>query len=258
MKPATTFLHEAASASPRLSREEEADLARRWQQHRDRGAQDRLFRSQLRAVVWCCRRYAHLHSYEEAISEGCLGLLHAIDKFDPERGTRLVTYAVPWIRQRAQEAIDLRQIHLPRREVTVIKAALRRGEADPAVISKRTRRTAEAVRPIVEQLLAPGLWLDEPFWTGEGRALDPLDVIAATESPEDAILDEDERQVRLESVRRAMVELKPRERMVLEKRFGKREPPLSEIGCEMGISRERARQLEGIALGKLREAVGCG
>lgn len=252
-----TPLHTAAIRAPRLTREEEAELARRWQQDRDRDAQDILFRSQLRAVVWCCRRYANLHSYEEAISEGCLGLLHAIDKFEPEKG-RLSTYAVTWIRQRAQEAIDLRQVRLPPRDVTIVKAALRRGETDPDTIAAKTARSASVVRPMVEQLTAPSLWIDEPFRGSDGSPFSPLDLVAATESHEDAVLDADEHRVRWDAVTRAQSRLDQRERLVLARRFGRDHESLADIGRDMGVSRERVRQLEARALRKLRKAVGCG
>lgn len=252
----TTLIHEAAVRGPRLSPDEEKDLAIRWRDRRDTAARDRLFASQLRCVVWCCHRYRHLHSYDEAISEGCLGLLHAIDKFDPDRGFRLVTYATLWIRQRMQHAIDLRQVPLPTRDASYVKAAIRRGDLDVEVLAKRMHRRRERVQAMVEQLTAPGCYLDEPHNHLNGQPMPLREFVAGPDDHEEALLDQDEHRHKLGLVDAAMGRLMPRERQVLGMRFSRRELTLDEVGKKLGVSRERARQLEARALRKIREAVG--
>src|SRR5258706_9851462 len=85
---------------PRLSREREHELALRWQAHGDTSARDLLIRSQLRNVVTIARRHRHetCATVDELIAEGNFGLIQALAKFDPNQGTRFVTYAVYWIR----------------------------------------------------------------------------------------------------------------------------------------------------------------
>jgi RNA polymerase sigma-32 factor len=85
---------------PKLSRERERELARRWREHADTAARDELVHSQLRHVVAIARRYRRDTgtTLEELIAEGNFGLLQALNKFDSERGTRFVTYAVYWVR----------------------------------------------------------------------------------------------------------------------------------------------------------------
>jgi len=85
---------------PRLSREREHELVLRWREHGDASTRDLLIRSQLRSVVAIARHYRHeaCATFDELIAEGNFGLIQALAKFDPDQGTRFVTYAVYWIR----------------------------------------------------------------------------------------------------------------------------------------------------------------
>lgn len=214
---------------PLLTREREAALARRWRETGDRRALHDLVEGNLRFVVACARRYRGRGvSMEDLVNEGNLGLLRAAERFDPERGVRFVTYAAWFVRQ------------------TMLDAVARAGRAAPpvpAAVGERGRRARRATLVSLEAPADPG---------GSGAPLADLvaDPAAATA---DRPADRRERRRALET---GLAFLPEREERVLRLFFGLggvTPRSLARIGREMGVSRERVRQLKDRALDRLRD-----
>ncbi len=276
-----------ASAPFRLTRQEEVELASRYRRIRqtlrassgnDRGRQlsaqattirERFIGANLGLVVWLAHQYAYgEQSMPDLVQEGTLGLIQAIEKFDPERGFRFSTYAAWWIRQAVQRAAanQERTIHAPqrmlglRRKAIAAHAALtdELGEVPtPAELAARLgqpqRRVerALAIEPQPRRLDGPrAAWMDP-----EGVALG--DTIEADIGAADEELIQREQTRRL---RELLATLEPSEANVLKLRYGlgaSRDETctLQQIGDELGVTRERARQIATKALEKLRQAV---
>lgn len=255
-------------AIPKLSREEEGVLVRAWIHQRDAEARDRLVQAHLRYVVSVAlshRRYGV--SVGELIAEGTLGTLHALDKFDPERGTRFVTYAVYWIR-----AFVLNHILRSWSLVGVGSGALRskmffklrRERARIANLIGDSERAEEAlaeavgvprakVVSMIGRLDARDVSIDMPASPTSTTTL--ADSLIAPDMSQEEIVANGEWGTLLKTVvGRAVSVLDERERFIVEKRLMadvEDELSLAEIGRRLGVSRERARQLEARARRKL-------
>ena len=169
--------------------------------------------------------------YDDIVNEGRLGALHAVRRFDPARGVKFFTYAVLWIKQYVRRCIEnhSRTIRVP-------------------VHSNRTRNSDDFKGVNCEQRLrALDVRLDASLLDGDATALDNIASEAPT--PEDA-LEEREASEERSQLYAAIVGLQLRERVIVEQRAEGR--TLSEIGAGLGLSRERVRQIEAIAMGKLR------
>jgi RNA polymerase primary sigma factor len=252
-----------AESGKLLTNHEEAALIRRAQQGDDR-ARERLIDVNMRLVYSIARRYrCRSLMLEDLVQEGVIGLLVAIDRFDFTQGCRLGTYASHWIRQSIARAIEHndRLIRLPvqasteLRQVEQARAALRqRLHREPTeeelaeeccLTSERVSQLVTATDPVsLEALIGP----DQELALGE---------IAADENapdPEAGTLAGAEG----EELRRILERLDPRERQVIEYRYGLNGRPahtLQEMSRRMGISREGVRQIEVRALNRLRRAL---
>jgi RNA polymerase primary sigma factor len=240
---------------PLLTKEAELRLARRARSG-DQEAKRRLAEHNLRLVVSVAKRYRGLGlPFEELIQEGNLGLLKAVDRYDPETGNRFSTYATWWIRQAVQRAVadKGRTIRLPahvgekirllaRAEAEVDARAPGKG-ATAAAVAERLGWSVEDVEALRAHL-APLTSLDAPLGD-DPHAASAVDLVADETSP--APGEELEDEARALALRTAVARLPERERRVVVRRHGLdgAEPAtLDELAEELGVSRERVRQIQ--------------
>ncbi len=256
--PTRIYLNEIG-VSPLLTASEEVKFARRIKSG-DESARHRMIESNLRLVVKIARRYVNRGlPLLDLIEEGNLGLIHAVKKFDPERGFRFSTYATWWIRQTIERGImnQSRTVRLPIHVIKEINACLR---------ASRSLRQAQQSHPTaadiadylgkdaaaVESLLA----LHERVTICSSSSDDergPLDFLPARHDVEPAQCAQQERVYAILDV--WVFKLSDKQRAVVEQRFGlhgQRRLTLEEIGREIGVTRERVRQIQLDALRNLR------
>jgi RNA polymerase sigma-32 factor len=253
---------------PLLSPEEEVALARSFRQSRDPAAAKALVTANLRFVVKIANGYrGYGLRVADVIQEGNLGLMKAVQKFDPDLGIRLVSYAVWWIRAYIQSHIlqswsvvrigttqAQRRLFFAlartRREIERSGAA---GDLDENVARALDVRLEE-VRDVSRRLEGRDVSLDAPDADGGTSQLDR--VAAAGELPDELLSRARESAHRRQRVGQALSLLTERERLIVEERIMADEPAtLQDLGSRLGFSRERARQIEIRARGKLRAAL---
>ena len=250
-----TYLREIGRV-PMITHEREIELAQRIELG-DREAKKQFILANLRLVVSIAKRYSGRGmSFPDLIQEGNLGLIRAVQRYDWRRGHRFSTHATWWIRQAISRAVadKGRTIRLP----VYVNTALNRIRRErQRLLQELELAEATGLDPIrmVELQGAPGAPVSLELPVGEDEEQELGDVLPDTEaaSPEDVATTQtlkDEVQRVLESV------LTPRERLVLQLRFGLgngQAHPLEQVGRELGITRERVRQIEAGALAKLRQ-----
>jgi RNA polymerase primary sigma factor len=257
-----TYLREIGRV-PMITHEREIELAKRIEMG-DRDAKRQFILANLRLVVSIAKRYVGRGlSLLDLIQEGNIGLIRAVQRYDWRRGHRFSTHATWWIRQAISRAVadKGRTIRLP----VYVNTALNRIRRERQRLIQELGREpteeelaeATGLDPIrmIELQSAPGAPVSLELPVGEDEEQELGDVLADTESasPEDVATSQtlkDEVQRVLESV------LTPRERLVLQLRFGLgngQAHPLEQVGRELGITRERVRQIEAGALAKLRQ-----
>ena len=258
---------------PMLPKDEEFMLAKRWQEHQDPEAAHQLVTSHLRLVAKIAMGYrGYGLPIGEVISEGNVGLMQAVKKFDPDKGFRLATYAMWWIRASIQEYI-LRSWSLVKMGTTAAQkklffnlrkakseiAALQEGDLRPdqvSVIATKLGVLDEEVVSMNRRLSGGDASLNAPLRSdGESEWQDWL-VDDQTPSQESVVADTQETNLRMELLQAAMTELTDRERHILTERRLKDEPTtLEELASEYGVSRERVRQIEVRAFEKLQKSM---
>ncbi|HEX4340594.1 MAG TPA: sigma-70 family RNA polymerase sigma factor [Polyangiaceae bacterium] len=250
---------------PAMSREREHELAQRWRLHGDFPARDELARAQLGHVVLIARRYHRCGgaSLEELVAEGNFGLVKALEGFDPERGTRLVTYAVYWIRAYISQYLLRSRSVVTAGVQSKLVSRIRRAREG---ILKASGDVANLNDQIAEQLAISPLKLDgllermasrDVPWDleTEGSPSSTVSNDAHWLSAEETALSAETRVLLCEAVAQALSRLDDRERYIVKRRLmAHRDEQLSltEIGRHFGFSRERARQLELRALRKIK------
>ncbi len=257
---------------PMLTAEQETDLALRWRDHRDREAMTQLIGSHLRLVVTIARRHAGYGlPVSDLISEGHLGLMHAVAKFDPDRGVRFSTYATWWIRAGIQEYV-LRSWSLVKMGTTAAQKklffnlrrlknrleAFEQGDLQPDTVESIARELdvpAQVVREMNSRLSARDQSLNavvNPESQNEWQDM----LIEEAPDQETLVIAQDELAWRRALLEQGLIKLNERERRILDQRRLKEKPlTLEALGQEYGISRERVRQIENRAFDKLRKAM---
>lgn len=245
---------------PLITPQEEVELGRRIVQG-DEAARHQLIEANLRFVVLIARKYqGHGLPLADLINEGNIGLMHATRKFDPEYGTRFITYAVWWIRQAIMHALAAwgGAVRLPMKQADIL-AKIRR-KVQETQRQDCTTPTAEELaqalgitRQEVEDVLRvyrPQLSLDAPLSAEHDTA--PLDRLhpEGLPSSEEIYM----QTAMFQQVEALLSRLTPREAAIVRARFGFAGEPQSfaELGRELGLSRERVRQIEEQARRKLR------
>ena len=265
---AVTLLFRRDDAPPLLTADEERALSERLTAG-DASAGERLVVANLRLVLYVAKAYTGRGlPLEDLIQEGTLGLMNAVQKFDPTKGFRFSTYAIWWIRQGITRALgeQSRTIRLP---VHVCVLLSRANDAEQRLVQRlgRTPTPGEIAAEIdVPPARLAEIWRHRSAVASLDRQIgedgDPLaELIPSTAtgaegdgSPEDTLL----YRLEAEAIRSLIQTLTPRERVVIRERFGFTESAagpcatLSEVSSLLKLSRERIRQIERLALAKLR------
>jgi RNA polymerase primary sigma factor len=247
-----------------LTPQEEYELAVRYRSG-DKSAGNTLVEANLRLVVAIARRIkekraVHRLSLDDLIQEGNMGLMHAVEVFNPERG-RFTTCATVWILQSIGRAIQEKSapVHLPCHVIGTLGKVVRAEDGETLQVSELSARVGKAPCTIEHALVARE-WLkcsslDKPVMHHNHKGADEsmtLGDLLASEDDLEAGVDQQELARLVEG---ALDRLEPRERLVLKMRYGLldgRSRTLEEVGKELGVTRERIRQIERNAFGKLR------
>jgi len=257
---------------PMLEPQEEYMLAKSWREHGDRDAAHRLVTSHLRLVARIAMGYrGYGLPVGEVISEGNVGLMQAVKRFDPDKGFRLATYAMWWIRAAIQEYI-LRSWSLVKMGTTAAQKklffnlrkikgqlkALEEGDLRPDQVKQIATRLGVTEEDVVSmnRRLAGDSSLNAPVRNDaeSGEWQDWL--VDETMDQETALAESEERDQRRDMLNDALKSLNERERRVFEARRLADEPlTLEELSAEFGVSRERIRQIEVRAFEKVQKAV---
>ena len=254
-------------AIPKLSREDEHELALRARDG-DQDATDRLVEANLRYVVAIGLQYRRYGvTLGDLIAEGSVGLVTAVRKFDPHRGTRFVTYAGYWIRAFVLEAVVRSSTMIgagsgPFRSKLFFRLRRERARlsnliADPeeliATLAAEFDTSSEKMTELLRRLDQREISLDAPAYHDSDATL--VETIPGAAEPQDVMVARQRRQSGIElRLEGALSVLDDRERLIVEKRIlSDDSTSLASLGRELGVSRERARQLEARAKKKLAE-----
>jgi RNA polymerase sigma-32 factor len=271
-EPGLTHYLEEIRRFPMLERQEEYMLAKRWREHGDRDAAHKLVTSHLRLVTKIARDYrGYGLPISEAISEGNVGLMQAVERFEPEKGFRLATYAVWWIKAAIQEYI-LRSWSLVKMGTTVNQkkvffnlrkakskiSALEEGDLRPdqvKLIAKRLGVTEQDVVDMNRRLggdasLNAAIRDDGDSGEWQDRLVDE------SADQETTLAASEEFDNRRKTLSDALTVLNERERRIFEtRRLAEEQITLAELAEEFGLCRERVRQIEVSAFEKVQNAV---
>jgi RNA polymerase sigma-32 factor len=257
---------------PMLEPQEEYMLAKRWTEHGDSEAAHKLVTSHLRLVAKIAMGYrGYRLPVGELIAEGNVGMMQAVKRFDPERGFRLATYAMWWIRAAIQEYIlrswslvkigttaAQKKLFFNLRKIKGQMQAIEEGDLAPAqvtLIADRLNVPEQDVISMNRRLAAPDNSLNAPVrMDGDGEWQDWL--VDETPDQETAMAEREELSARRELLANALGLLNERERKILtERRLQETPATLEDLSQEYGISRERVRQIEVRAFEKLQRAI---
>ncbi len=267
--PAETSLVREAARQPFLGREEESRLARRADAG-DVDAARRLISSHLRMVIRIARSYRSSGlPMSDLVQEGTLGLIRAVRRFNPDRGVRLSTYAIWWIRAAIQDYVvhswslvrigttnTQKALFLRLRQVTaeLIDGAEGLSDEIAAKLARGFDTTAVEVRALARRV-AGGDWsLDQLIGGRDGEQTWMERLTSDAPTPEDTVVEASQRRFLTNLIDRALAMLPPREELIIRRRyFEEARQTFEAIGRDIGLSKDRVRQLEARALAKLRE-----
>lgn len=258
---------------PMLEKDEEFMLAKRWREHEDPQAAERLVTSHLRLVAKMAMGYrGYGLPIAEVISEGNIGLMQAVKKFDPDKGFRLATYAMWWIRASIQEYV-LRTWSLVKMGTTAAQKklffnlrrmkqkmqAIEEGELRPDQVEEISTKLGVSETEVVNmnrRLSGPDASLNVQIGGEEGSGEWQDWLASDEESAETTLGQSEEYDARMALLNTAMVRLNEREQKIIRERRLKEDPTtLEDLADEFGVSRERIRQIEVRAFEKLQEAM---
>lgn len=264
------FYLAAARRVPELGRDEEAELVQRWRTGGDRRAANALACAHLRQVVAIAMKYRHYGvPVGELVAEGNIGVVHALAKFQPERGVRFGTYASYWVRaqmlshvvksyssvQGSDGPLRSQVFFKLRRERVRVTNQFGVGEAADRALAERLGVSLERVRDMVQRLDGRDVSLDAKASVDAGKLLDRM---PAPDDQEQELFSRQFHGCMSGVLADAVAQLDPRERYIVERRLmadSAEELSLAEIARTLGVSRERARQLEVRAKSKLRRLI---
>ncbi len=254
---------------PLLTADEEKDLARRYKNDGDMEARDWLINCNLKLVVSIAKKYHNSHlELMDLISYGNMGLMQAVDKFDPELGYRFTTCATPWIKQAITKAIidSGKSIRIPAHIYQLlakyrkaVEELTKDGKGQPTQeqIAVYMGVSNDKIREL-EEWRHDTVSLSTPLGDDSEDTLEDLQADNYSETPMKYV----ERKAKEEMIQALIATLKPRTQTIIKMRFGlgndndpeefKKEHTLEEIGAYLGITRERVRQIEKQTLAELK------
>jgi len=257
---------------PMLEKQEEFMLAKRWQEHEDPEAAEKMVTSHLRLVAKIAMGYrGYGLPMAEVISEGNVGLMQAVKKFDPDKGFRLATYAMWWIRAAIQEYIlrswslvklgttaSQKKLFFNLRRIKGEIAALEEGDLKPEQVSEIAERLNVSEKDVMSmngRMSASDASLNVPM--GKDGDMEWQDWLADEEQGQaGTYADRQEFDARMELLTEAMDDLNEREKHILtERRLSDEPKTLEELSQVYNVSRERIRQIEVRAFEKLQKAM---
>jgi RNA polymerase sigma-32 factor len=257
---------QAVNRFPLLTAEQETELGRRWKDHQDVDAARQLVLSHLRLVVAVSRNYlGYGLPQADLIQEGNIGLMKAVRRFDPERGVRLVSFALHWIRAEIHEHVlrnwrlvkiattkAQRKLFFNLRSMKRSSAALTQSEAN--AIAKELGVKPEEVLEMETRISGGDVSLDPT--PGDEESVTPIAYLADAEDEPVEILERKETaENRSKGLRTAMAQLDDRSRRIIEARWLREDDEtatLQQLADEYGVSAERIRQIESKALKTMR------
>jgi len=260
---------QAVNRFPLLTEEEEIGLARRLRDQNDLEAAGQLVLSHLRLVVSIARGYlGYGLPHADLIQEGNVGLMKAVKRFDPDRGVRLVSFAVHWIRAEIHEHIlrnwrivkvattkAQRKLFFNLRSMKKGHGALSREETDAMASTLNVK--ASDVSEMEMRLGGQDVSL-EPVGEDEEDGFGPISYLSNPEEEPGRILEHEESErLRAQELQQALANLDPRSRRIIEARWLREtdSATLHELADEFGVSAERIRQIEGQAMKKMRTMI---
>jgi RNA polymerase sigma-32 factor len=265
-------LVKAAMRAPYLEREEEHDLAVRWKEKHDQQALHRITTSHMRLVISMASKFRHFGlSMGDLIQEGHVGLLEAAARFEPERDVRFSTYAAWWIRSAMQDYI-LRNWSIVRTGTTAAQKSLffnlrrlraRIEKASGGVMTPEGRASIAAaldvslaeVEAMEARLSGTDQSLNAPVGE-EGEEEWQNSLADNRPGPEEVVIGLRDAETRSRWLNEALSELSQRERTIIDQRRLREEAAtLEQLGRELGVSKERVRQLEHRAMQKLKQSM---
>jgi RNA polymerase sigma-32 factor len=254
-----------------LERDQEYDLAKRWRDHRDRKAADQLITSHLRLAAKIAMGYrGYGLPVSEVISEGNVGLMHALNRFEPEKGFRFATYAMWWIRASIQDYIlrswslvkigttaNQKKLFYKLRSAKSKIAAFESGDLRPDQVAWIAKNLDVTGQDVIEmnRRLGGDRSINAPI-NDDGNAGEWQDhLVDESPSPEAIVLEQDEKDHRHRALIAAITVLGERERRIFEARHMTEDPlTLEALAVKFNVSRERVRQIETRAFEKVRKA----
>jgi RNA polymerase sigma-32 factor len=257
---------------PMLEPQQEFMLAKRWKEHGDRGAAHQLVTSHLRLVAKIAMGYrGYGLPISEVISEGNVGLMQAVKRFEPDKGFRLATYAMWWIKASIQEYIlrswslvkmgttaNQKKLFFNLRKAKSKISALQEGDLRPDQVQIIAKRLGVTEQDVVDmnRRLGGDASLNAPI-REDGDSGEWQDWLADnSESQETVLAAHEELDNRRQALSSALAVLNDRERRIFEARRLADDPvTLEELAAEFGVSRERVRQIEVRAFEKVQKAV---